>query len=265
MPEIPEGAPCWADAMLPNLEAGKQFYGELLGWTFDEGAKEYGGYTQAFSDGKNVAALMPQMPEQEGMPAAWSVYFSTSDIQATAARIRDNGGQLLTDPMQVGEFGSMLMATDPSGVVFGAWQPGTHKGFEKKEEPGSVAWVEIGTNDVAAVDAFYPAVFPTITPKRMLDEHMDYAIWKIGDAMVAGRFALGPGMPGPKAPHVAICFAVDDCDDAATTVTKLGGQVTDGPMDSPYGRIASVVDQQGAAFTVLDPSRTVGEMPQVED
>jgi predicted enzyme related to lactoylglutathione lyase len=265
MPEIREGAPIWADAMLPNLDAGKQFYGELFGWSFDTGSAEFGGYTQAYSDGKTVAGLAPQMPGQEGVPAAWSVYFATSDAQATATRIRENGGQLLMEPMAVGDFGTMVTATDPSGVVFSAWQPGAHQGFEKMGEPGSYCWAEIGTNDVAAVDAFYPAVFPTITAKAMLEEGMDYKVWEVSGAMVAGRFALGPGMPGPKAPHVAVYFAVDDCDDAVATVSKLGGQVTTEPMDSPYGRFASVTDQQGASFALLDPSRTVGEMPQVEE
>ena len=32
-----EGVPCWADAMLSDVEAGKRFYGELFGWTFGEG------------------------------------------------------------------------------------------------------------------------------------------------------------------------------------------------------------------------------------
>jgi predicted enzyme related to lactoylglutathione lyase len=264
-PEFPEGAPCWVDAMVPDLEAGKQFYGELFDWTFDAGSPEYGGYTQAYSDRKPVAALMPQMPDQEGLPAAWSVYFASPDVQATAARIRENGGQLLTEPMQVGEFGSMVMATDPSGVVFGVWQPGTHRGFGKKDEPGSFCWAEIGTSDTAAVDPFYPAVFSGLRLRKVTEEGMDYKVWQIGDTMVAGRFAVGPSMPGPSSPHTAVYFAVDSCDDAAATVDKLGGQVTDGPMDSPYGRFASVTDPQGAAFALLDPSRRVGEMPRVED
>lgn len=62
----PEGAPCWADAMFPDLEAAKSFYGDLLGWTFGESSEEYGNYTQAYSGGKNVAALSPQMPGWEG-------------------------------------------------------------------------------------------------------------------------------------------------------------------------------------------------------
>ena len=36
-----EGVPCWVDAQLPDVEAGKRFYGELFGWTFGEGWPAY--------------------------------------------------------------------------------------------------------------------------------------------------------------------------------------------------------------------------------
>ncbi len=41
--------------MLPDLEAGKRFYGELFGWTFSEGSAEHGGYTDAYRDGRAAA------------------------------------------------------------------------------------------------------------------------------------------------------------------------------------------------------------------
>lgn len=88
----PEGAPIWADAMFPDLEAAKRFYGELLGWTFEEGGEEFGNYTQAKSDGKRVGALSPQMPGMEGTPPAWNLYLATPDVRATAARVKEAGG-----------------------------------------------------------------------------------------------------------------------------------------------------------------------------
>jgi predicted enzyme related to lactoylglutathione lyase len=42
----------------------------------------------------------------------------------------------------------------------------------------------------------------------------------------------------------------------------MGGTVRRGPLDSPYGRYASVVDPQGAAFSVIDPATTAGEQPE---
>lgn len=264
-PDIPEGAPCWADITLPDIEAGKQFYGELLGWTFGESDAEYGGYTQAFADGKNVAALSPPMPGQEGALPEWTLYLASPDVRATAAKVRDNGGEVLMEPMAVGPFGSMLLAKDPSGLSFGAWQPGSHRGFEKQGEPGSFCWAEFFTNDVAAVDAFYPAVFP-FSAKRMGDSaEFDYKVWMTGDTMVGGRCPVGMGMPGVDTPRVLIYFGVDNCDDAVATVTKLGGRVTDEPQDSPFGRFAAVMDRQGAGFAVIDTSTTVGEMPTLQE
>lgn len=62
MSEFPEGAPCWVDAMFTDVEAAKEFYGDVLGWTFGEASSEYGNYTQAYSGGKAVAAVVPPMP-----------------------------------------------------------------------------------------------------------------------------------------------------------------------------------------------------------
>ncbi|MFD9049944.1 hypothetical protein ACFVZ9_24630, partial [Streptomyces zaomyceticus] len=36
-----------------------------------------------------------------------------------------------------------------------------------------------------------------------------------------------------------------------------------GPMDSPFGRFAAILDPQGAAFAVIDVRTTVGEMPEM--
>lgn len=74
MAAFPEGTPCWVDAALPDVEAGKRFYGELFGWTFREGD---GPQADAFSEGKLVAALVPKTDGR--MPTVWGVYFATAD------------------------------------------------------------------------------------------------------------------------------------------------------------------------------------------
>lgn len=255
----PEGTPCWADAMFPDLEAAKSFYGELFGWTFAEASEEFGGYTQALSDGKAVAALVPQMPGMDS-PPSWNLYFATPDIAATASKIRDNGGALLMDPMPVGEYGTMVTAQDPSGAYFSVWQAGSREGFEKTGEPGSYCWADLTTRDVAKADAFYPAVFP-FEVKRMEVEEVDYNTWNIGGQPVAGRFKMTSDFPHETHPFINVHFAVEDCDAAVATITRLGGKVLFPPMDSPFGRFASVADPQGAAFAVIDLKTTKGDIP----
>ncbi|EFH31652.1 hydroxylase [Streptomyces pristinaespiralis ATCC 25486] len=255
----PEGTPCWADAMFPDVEAAKAFYGELLGWTFDEGSPEFGGYTQAFSDGKAVAAVVPRMPGTGG-PPAWNLYFATSDVASAAERIRDNGGALLMDPMPVGSFGTMVTAEEPSGVFFSLWQPDAHTGFGKTGEPGAYCWAEVTTRDVERADHFFGSLFP-YEAKRMQQDSLDFTVWHLGGEPVAGRLRMTDDFPPDLHPYVNVYFGVEDCDAAIDTVTRLGGTLQRGPLDSAYGRYASVRDPQGAAFSVIDVTTTAGEMP----
>ncbi|MEU0375238.1 VOC family protein [Streptomyces sp. NPDC006283] len=256
----PEGTPCWADAMFPDMEGAKRFYGELFGWTFDEGSPDFGGYTQALSGGRPVAAVVPQMPGAGG-PPSWNLYFASSDIAATAEKIRDNGGALLMDPMPVADFGTMVTAEEPSGVFFSVWQPGSHRGFERTGEPGAYCWAEVTTRDVEKADHFFPAVFP-YEAKRMQHESVDFSLWHVGGEPVVGRLKMTEDFPADVHPYVNVYFGVEDCDAAVATVTRLGGKLHWGPRDSPFGRFASVADQQGAAFSVIDIGTTAGEMPQ---
>ncbi|MEU6014724.1 VOC family protein [Streptomyces sp. NPDC047515] len=154
MAAFAQSAPCWVDVQLPDLEAGKRFYGELFGWTFRAGD---GPYADAFSGGKLVAALAAK---QDGrMPTAWGIYFATDDIVASVARVREAGGQVITDPVRAGRAGAVAQAADPGGAVFGLWQAGEREGFEKQNEPVSFCWTEVYTRQKDRVDAFYEEVF----------------------------------------------------------------------------------------------------------
>ncbi|MFG2876263.1 VOC family protein [Streptomyces sp. NPDC048337] len=267
MTDFPEGAPCWVDAMFKDVEGAKSFYSEVLGWTFGEAASEFGNYTQAYSGGKAVAAVVPPMPGADA-PSQWCLYLASPDVAATAEKIKAAGGELLMEPMQVGTFGSMAIAKEPSGAVFGVWQPGDHKGFEKLGESGSYAWAEFFSRDVQKVDAFLPQVFPYATQQMDMGdspeaEGMDYKIYSLGgkENPVLGRMNMGSDFPPEIPSYIQVFFGVDNCDEAVAKAKKLGGTLHFGPMDSPFGRFAAMTDQQGAAFAVIDMSTTVGEMP----
>ncbi|WP_405365677.1 VOC family protein [Kitasatospora sp. NBC_00039] len=265
MAALPEGTPCWADAMFADLDGAKAFYGDVLGWTFGESSSEFGNYTTAYSDGKAVAAVVPPMPGEDAPPSAWCLYFASPDAAATAEGVRANGGEVLMGPMQVGDFGTMVIGKDPGGVTFGVWQAGSHKGFEKQGAPGAYTWAEVLTREPGKADAFFPAVFP-FTVKRMDTDEVDYKIFHVDGQPVIGRMKMGPEDLPPEAPsYVSVFFAVDDCDATTAKITERGGQVYAGPMDSPFGRFAAVGDPQGAAFGIIDLGTTSGDMPVLAD
>ncbi|NJP99901.1 VOC family protein [Streptomyces zingiberis] len=262
MAPFAEGAPCWADAMLPDLEAGKRFYGDLFGWSFGPSEDRFGRYTQAYLGDRAAAALFPKTDGR--MPTAWNVYLATPDATALAARIREAGGKLINDPTPVHDYGVMATAADPGGAVFSFWQPGTHQGFEATGEPGAYAWAELRTRDKTAADPFYERVFgyatrdvPGAESSGEDDGGLDFRVWAPAgrtpgeESAVGGRAVMDERFPAELPPHFLVYFAVPDCDEAVATTGRLGGRTTAGPMDTPHGRLATVADDQGAAFAVI--------------
>ncbi|WP_406864568.1 VOC family protein [Streptomyces sp. HUAS MG47] len=260
----PEGTPVWADAAFTDVEGAKTFYGEVLGWTFGEASSEYGNYTQAYKDGKAVAAVVPPMPGEGEPVSAWCLYFASDDVNATARKISGAGGKVLMEPMAVGDFGSMAIAQDPAGAVFGIWQGGTHEGFELEGEPGAFTWAEVFSREPEKSDAFLTSVFGYNT-KTMVDDNVDFKVFDLGGEMpVLGRMKMTTEDFPPEIPsYVQVYFGVDDCDEAIAKAEKLGGRKVFGPMGTPFGRFAALVDPQGAAFAVIDTETTEGDMPEM--
>ncbi|MFE6224769.1 VOC family protein [Streptomyces sp. NPDC057854] len=261
----PEGTPVWTDAMFTDAEGAQTFYADVLGWTFGEASTEFGNYTQAYKDGKAVAAVVPPMPGGDTPPqSAWCLYFASDDVEATAEKIKAQGGTVLMEPMKVGDFGSMCLAQDPAGVTFGLWQPGVHEGFELEGQTGSYIWAEVFTREPEKSDAFFTGVFG-YNAKRMSDASMDYKVFDLGADPILGRMKMTSEDFPPEVPsYIQIYFAVDNCDLAVAAAERSGGRKVFGPMDSPFGRFAALLDPQGAAFAVIDVRTTVGEVPPME-
>ncbi|MEE1938378.1 VOC family protein [Streptomyces sp. TRM 70361] len=294
-----EGVPCWTDAMLPDLEAGKRFYGALFGWTYgDPAPPARDSYTVAYLDGERVAALAHK-PDGR-LPTAWTVYFATSDAAAAAGRVRAAGGQLVTEPVPVGRAGTMATAVDPGGAAFGLWQAGALTGFLATRRPGAYVWTELFTRERETVDAFYTAVFGygmypaggagttrtagegtagngdgaadggsgdggPETGAETGGEAPELMVWVPAgepaddEHAVGDRTMIDDTYPVEMPAHFLVYFAVADCDAAARTTVRLGGRVVEEPRDTPFGRHAVLVDNQGARFGVLAPAEPVAE------
>ncbi|WP_394811216.1 VOC family protein [Streptomyces xanthii] len=142
-PDFPEGTPCWADVALPDIEAGKRFYGDLFGWTFDEGAgADHDYYTAAYSQDRSAAALCPAGP---GTPTGWRVHLAVRDAYAAADRVTAAGGRIAAGPLPGGTQATVALAHGPEGAAFGLWQAGTHRGFERTAGPGTFHHAELHT------------------------------------------------------------------------------------------------------------------------
>ena len=65
------------------------------------------------------------MPKTEEMsfPNYWGVYFAVEDVEATLGAVKDNGGQVLMQPMDIPQVGVMAVVQDPQGAVMTVMKP----------------------------------------------------------------------------------------------------------------------------------------------
>lgn len=248
----PAGTPCWVDVSVDDVPKAIAFYRALFGWDIELGGPEVGGYSIAHQDGRIVAAVSPKMGAPDA-PSVWTTYLATDDADATAAKIKGAGGQLLAEPMDVMEEGRLAVAMDPAGAVFGLWQGGNTTGLGVANEPGALTWNEHMSRDFDGSKAFYQAVFG-YGYQDMSSDGFKYATLMLDGQIVGGIGEYPAETPAAVPAAWATYFAVTDTDAAVATVTELGGSVVQSPRDSPYGRVAVVADNDGAVFSLITPS-----------
>jgi uncharacterized protein len=249
------GTPCWVElAGIPDFDAAEAFYRRLLGWEIpeQENSAQLGGYRRAKLNGRDVTGASPVM--QDGQPSEWNTYISVTDAEETAAKIREAGGTVVVEPMDVMGMGKMCIFTDPTGAACGLWEPGSFAGAEVVNEDGSLGWNELGTRDIPAAKEFYGAVFGWTVEEEEMPGMGTYYLWKDGEHVRGGMIDI-TGMADDNAPpYWLVYFTVADADAAAETTKAAGGQIYNGPIDIRPGRLAVLADPHGAMFAVLAPT-----------
>ncbi|MET9132821.1 VOC family protein [Streptomyces antibioticus] len=254
------GSPCWLDLGAPDVRAAASFYAAVLGWEYEPmGEGVEGGMFR--KDGKIVAGLGKLT--EEGARPAWMIYYSVPDADAAAQTVERLGGTVRVPPTDLDEWGRMAQFSDPLGGQFAAWQPGTTKGVDLVDAPGSLSWVELYTTDAAAAKEFYGEVFgwsfdamdlqgdageyDLITPAGLPEERMHGGVMEMTEV----NLTLTDGRP-----YWHPVFGVEDCDAAVAKVTENGGSVQMGPEDVPdVGRLAVCLDPWNADFVLLAAQR----------
>ena len=128
---------------------------------------------------------------QEGQPTAWATYISVADADETAAKVKAAGGTVVVEPMDVTDIGRMALFADPTGAVFGVWQPKTFTGADLVNEPNSLCWNEVLTRDADAGKAFYTAVFGWEgRPPAFEGAPETYTVWELDGKQVGGMMQM---------------------------------------------------------------------------
>lgn len=252
----PPGVPSWIDLATPDPSGSKAFYAELFGWDYDDQPTDQPGrdYTMARIGGRGAAGMMQLSDEMaaSGMPPVWTTYVTVDDLEAAVARVEPAGGSVMQPPFDVMDSGRMAVVADPAGAVFSFWQPMAHIGAEVVNEHGALTWNELMTPDPSAVTQFYADVLGWTFQTAPMPSG-EYTVFHVDGGSENGiAGAMQPPMSMPA--FWGVYFHVDDAAATVARAKELGAQVMMDATAMPgVGTLATLVDPQGAAFSVMTP------------
>lgn len=247
----PPGTPTWVDVTTPNAAAARAFYQAVFGWEYVHNPDEFGGYATARIGEHSVAGVVGDPPaDSPPQPSAWGLYFATHDIHGDVARAETLGAKVLYPAMEVGPLGSMVILADPAGAVFGLWEAGLHKGAELTDAAGAMTWHELYAPEAKQALAFYTTLLQATSAP--MPGGLEYHSLKHGEKDLCGIMQIDPAWGKMPAQWVTY-FAVANADETVAKVTAHGGKVMGNIDDSPFGRIAALMDPFGAIFKIVQP------------
>jgi predicted enzyme related to lactoylglutathione lyase len=112
----------WHELATDDWKGAWSFYSELFGWHKGE-AMDMGdmGTYQIFDGGSHPLGGIFDRPPQ--MPvSAWCLYVRVPDVDAAAALVKANGGQVINGPMEVPGGDRIVQCLDPQGALFALHQ-----------------------------------------------------------------------------------------------------------------------------------------------
>jgi hypothetical protein len=180
----------------------------------------------------------------------WTVFIYADDVDATAARVADSGGTVLTPAFDIPEARIAVIA-DPAGAMFGLLGGPEIEGEFYSEDVGRVCWAELMTRDAAAAQGFYAELFGW---KAVIEQvgASPYTTLKLGDEMVAGMMPMPDAVPAEVPSYWSAYFMVADCAATEKQVVEMGGEVYLPTTTIDMGKFASLADPQGATFNIME-------------
>lgn len=233
------GAPFWVESFQPDPHAAAEYYGALLGWSFDE-AKGAAGSVEpliARVDGKSVASIRLA---PEGVPPTWLTHIRVENLTRAIVEVESAGGSTLMAPFDWDSTSRMCIVADPTGVPFCIREAGNDAGVEATGAAGTWAMSSLHSSGVQAAQDFYGSVFGW--ELRPVPD-ATFSAWTLGDQPVGLLVDAGDT---PQ--HWSLNFAVADADATARSSAESGGTVLIEPFDTDRHRNTVIADPAGAVI-----------------
>lgn len=104
----------YIEIVTTDMAESKRFYSAAFGWKFNDYGPEYAGIQ---GQGREDGGLRLDTQNSSGGPL---VILYSEDLDATVIRVRDAGGQIVTEPFEF-PGGRRFQFLDPSGNELAVW------------------------------------------------------------------------------------------------------------------------------------------------
>lgn len=116
----------WTDLTVPNAEAVREFYSQVVGWQSSPVAME--GYEDfsmipAGSD-RAAVGICHARGANAALPPEWLIYIAVSDLDQSMERCMTLGGRVIAGPRDMGGGMRFCVIQDPAGAVAALMQFG---------------------------------------------------------------------------------------------------------------------------------------------
>ncbi|KAA6223361.1 VOC family protein [Streptomyces albofaciens JCM 4342] len=262
------GQVVWFEIGTTTPEAVTDFYGPLLGWTFEvdpDSSVDGRTYTRILAPG----APWPMGAIQQGDTGDEAINLSilSTDVHADVDALTDLGATVVVPATPVGDVTVFARLQDPRGNLFSLFSQSTSQRFEERiagteeylqqaaftPKPGSMAGFEIGTTDVKATTDFYTQGFGWRFEKAGADGDVpSLAVFGPDAASPSGLLRDHSGGNGSTADYAMPIFLVTDVAATAAAAQEAGARVEQQPRSAPAGPArARIRDPRGNRFGLL--------------
>jgi predicted enzyme related to lactoylglutathione lyase len=234
----------WHTLFTDDPAAARRFYGDLLGWEFED-IGDGGTYTLIRAGGRPMGAMAlmrptPTLPDV----SQWVSFMSVADVDEASALCR-NGGSVYGGPADLKGLGRIAVVADPQGAPLGLIRSEIGDPADGREpQVGEFLWRDYVAGDLESAFAFYRQ----LAGYDHREYEPGYELFVAGGKERAGIFkSPWPNVTPNWLPYVRVA----DASAAAAKARSLGGEIILEPQpDVRNASTAIVTDPTGAAIAL---------------
>jgi hypothetical protein len=238
----------WHDLMTTDAQKSQAFYASLFDWQIQEVPMQGFTYRMIIAGPGPIGGIV----EEKNIPAShWMPYLAVPDVDAAAAKLGKLGGSVCVPPTDIPETGRFAVVGDPQGAYFSLYKGlPTSPGFDPDlPVPGRICWNELLTDDDAAAQKFYSAMFGWKDEPKDMGPMGTYHVQTLGGKQ-AGGIMKNPQNGAPSC--WLVYFLAPDLKASTTKAKKLGAKVMMENSPIPgVGAFSLLADPVGAVFALF--------------